>query len=324
MRFPFKPNQTQVRLKGLHDQIPGLLKEIEGLDHALESSHVNDEETPSAHGTAQQLRASILRLELASKRCDLDAVNARIRELEASAPRSQSLEAMGSDEPAAEPAAVTPSYRSHARSRIMLSSLAAVVVLLGLTKIPVDQVAEAQAHIVSALPAVSGNRHEQAEVAPARVDEPTSSLAAQEGANTRQDREMSRLPEPVQMAAAEPVVAPAASAPHDAVGTAAADAVIAPAPPTEEMALDQAGSDVDGLASQDDPATVVEVEVARGSVVTLADVRLREAPGTTARTLRSIRSGSQLAILGTASGWTQVRAPDGLTGWIISGALRPI
>ena len=315
VRFPFMQHQVRRRLRSLHAQVPGLLKEIADLEHALELSAV-DGDTPSAYGPAQQLRGSILRLELARKRCDLDAVRARVREIDASGASRRSPEAMASDAPGVEPAAVSPPQRSHVLSRIMLSSLAAVVVLLGLAKLPVDQVAEVQAHIVSALPAVSSIRH---------VDELSSSaLAAERAADAPSAATMSRLPEPVGLVAAEPAVPRAASESHEATGTTTARAMPPEVAPTEEAALEPGATDADGLVSPEELATVVEVEVGRGSVVTLADVRLREGPGTTARILRTTRTGSRLAVLGTASGWTQVQAPDGLTGWIISSALRPI
>jgi hypothetical protein len=68
--------------------------------------------------------------------------------------------------------------------------------------------------------------------------------------------------------------------------------------------------------------TLAEIEIApatvTGYVQTLAAVRLREQPATTARTMRSIAPGSRLEMLsGGTPGWTQVRMPDGATGWIV-------
>ena len=66
-------------------------------------------------------------------------------------------------------------------------------------------------------------------------------------------------------------------------------------------------------------AAEVTAEVPDGPLATvISNVNVRSGPGSNSTTLTVATTGSQLPVVGTQGGWTQVALPDGGNGWIAS------
>ena len=72
-----------------------------------------------------------------------------------------------------------------------------------------------------------------------------------------------------------------------------------------------------GLAAMD--ASRMNVDRSQKAVVARDTVNIRQSPSTGAAVLAKVHSGDRFDIVGSKSGWTKVRTPDGkMTGWISS------
>lgn len=72
-----------------------------------------------------------------------------------------------------------------------------------------------------------------------------------------------------------------------------------------------------GLAALD--ASRMNVDRGQKAVVARDTVNLRQSPSTGATVLAKVHAGDRFDIVGSKSGWTKVRTPDGkMTGWISS------
>ena len=66
-------------------------------------------------------------------------------------------------------------------------------------------------------------------------------------------------------------------------------------------------------------AAEVAAEVPDGPLATvISNVNVRSGPGSNSTTLTVATTGSQLPVVGSQGGWTQVALPDGGNGWIAS------
>jgi hypothetical protein len=312
LRPSFVPLSRLSRRKAQHERVASLAGDVELLERALESVKI-DVHTPASYGPAQRLRGSILEEELASTKAELEGLRTRLHIIEV-----QPLEADLNAELAALSAERAASPGSHSergrmRARIVLSSLAAVAVLLGMAKLPVEHTSQAQAQGVllgatseSLAPPWSDNLSSapQTEVT---LSAPAFHLS-EDPAPTRSRVRLPAVDYFEGGVTSAPAVKAAPMLSETPVGMDAAEAIAAPGESHEFVVQ-----------------AIVEPAPVTGSVITLAAVRVREQPATSARTLRSIAAGSRLArVGGSVPGWTQVRAPDGTAGWIISSALRPV
>lgn len=315
MRLPFVPLQLLRRRKVQREQVARLIEQIEGLEHGLESSRVRGG-TPAAYGAAQRLRGSLLEEELAGKRGELEGLRARLRSTEVRPARPEP----GGEIASEGSISVAPSPHSYLepgrlRARIVLSSLAAVAVLLGVAKLPMEHTAEVQAYGAASEPAgfagglpapspdhvaVSAGPLPQAQLAARASEKPLDPGLPAGG---------------ISLPAVDYFEGWGTSAP--AIKTASALA--------EDPARVEVAEETTTPGTSDEIVAEAVAERAPVAVVTLAAVRLRERPATTARTLRSVAAGSRLAVVGaSASGWTHVETRDGTVGWIIASALRPV
>ncbi len=74
-----------------------------------------------------------------------------------------------------------------------------------------------------------------------------------------------------------------------------------------------------GLILLETPAASAEPAWVRGGV----RINLRTDAGTQFRIIGGVTTGDAVEIVGRTEGWTQVRLPDGKTGWIPAGYLQP-
>jgi hypothetical protein len=282
------------RRKARQARVVSLTEEIQLLERALESVQ-SERQVPAAYGPAQRLRGSILEGELARARMELDALRAGLSPAGLESPAE--LDA----EPSSPSHDLTDKLGSHAthgsmRARILLASVAAVAVLLGVARLPMPQAPEAQA--ADAIPI-----HQNLEDAGAPGDQPVAAPASEVMSSNA-------VPDASQPMSGIPVNLPSVDY---------FEGWTASAPPDRAARPSEADSDEFLAVAATEQATIT------GHVQTLAAVRLREQPATTARTVRSIAAGSRLdALSGGTPGWTQVRAPDGTTGWIVASALRSV
>jgi hypothetical protein len=307
MRLPFMSNRRRRQVDDLQRQLASIQAQIEINERALNASAA-EVEPPSPYRGVLRVRESILESELAENRAEADILTARAAVLEV-AWGEKPLGRLPGSRLQVDKARRAPNRTAPVRLRAAILAALPVVAALLVAVLPVESSWGLLTPPIAAQEAVAAPEA----LAGDWVATPTAPYAFAGDWVATPTRE-------------EHGVSPGASAnaPPDPMLLSVEDFVEAERTvyPDSSGVLNDANSDQ--LTEGAEAEAQHESSPPRPAVVTLVTVRLREQPSTTARTPRSIPAGVRLDVInGSTRDWSHVQTHDGVTGWIISSALRP-